>query len=69
MMSEGRFAKWLRESSMTNENESEVNSHETRNMWIAVAVIVVLLVGGMGINMLFHHDNPTETAQTSGSSQ
>jgi flagellar basal body-associated protein FliL len=54
---------------MTNENESEGNNHESRNMWIAVAVIIVLLVGGMGVNMLVHHDAPTETAQTSGSSQ
>jgi hypothetical protein len=50
---------------MTNQHENEINSHETRNMWIAVAVIVVLLAGGMGVNMLVHHEAPAEAAHTS----
>jgi hypothetical protein len=50
---------------MTNQNQPE-NQNEPENMlymWIAVAVVVVLIIGGMGINMLIHHDTsapPTE---------
>jgi hypothetical protein len=54
---------------MTNQRENETNSHETRNMWIAVAVIVVLLVGGMGVNTLIHHDAAPETTQAGNPSQ
>ena len=43
------------EVSMTNQDETETNNNENRNMWIAVGVIVVLLVGGMGISTLVHH--------------
>jgi len=54
---------------MTNQDETETNTNENRNMWIAVGVIVVLLVGGMGINALVHHEPATaETVQSSGSS-
>jgi hypothetical protein len=58
------------EVSMTNQDETESNNNENRNMWIAVGVIVVLLVGGMGINTLVHHEPATtpETVQSSGSS-
>ena len=50
---------------MTIQDENEINSNETRNMWIAVAVIVAILLGGMGINMLIHHDTIIDAAQTS----
>jgi hypothetical protein len=53
-------------------NESEPNpadvSRENRYMWIAVAVIVLVMAGGMGVNMLVHHDtnaSPTETSAPS----
>jgi len=46
-------------------HENEINTNETRYMWIAVAAIVVFLVGGMGINMLIHHDTSADAAQTS----
>jgi hypothetical protein len=50
-------------------NQDETGNNENRNMWIAVGVIVVLLVGGMGINALVHHEPATaETVQSSGSS-
>jgi hypothetical protein len=59
---------------MTNQHENETNSNEansneTRNMWIAVAVVVVLLLGGMGVNKLVHHDAVPETTQAGSSSQ
>jgi flagellar basal body-associated protein FliL len=46
---------------MANQNqpkagEEQSNSSETKMMWIAVGVIVLIIVGGMGINMLIHHD-------------
>lgn len=47
-------------------NQPEVDRRDDRYMWIAVAVIVVGLLGGMGINMLVHHDTAIETT---GSSQ
>ncbi len=55
---------------MTNQAEPETNGNENRNMWIAVGVIVVLLVGGMGINALVHNEPVSaEAAQQGGSSQ
>jgi flagellar basal body-associated protein FliL len=53
---------------MSNQDENEGISKENRNMWIAVGVIVVLLAGGMGVNMLVHHDTGTGEAQTSSPS-
>jgi flagellar basal body-associated protein FliL len=53
---------------MSNQDENESSSKENRNMWIAVGVIVVLLAGGMGINVLVHHDTGTDAAQTSSPS-
>jgi hypothetical protein len=48
---------------MANESEpnADENSKENRYMWIAVGVIVLAMAGGMGINMLVHHDTPTTT--------
>ena len=34
-------------------------------MWIAVGVIVLIIVGGMGINMLVHHETNADTVETS----
>jgi len=48
-----------------NTNEDEAARHETKMMWIAVAVIVLIIVGGMGINMLVHHDTNAGTVETS----
>ena len=45
---------------MTDQQETET-SNENRNMWIAVGVIVVLLVGGMGINALVHTEPAAPT--------
>jgi hypothetical protein len=48
---------------MTIQDDNSVTSHETRNMWIAVAVILAILLGGMGINMLVHHDAGVDPPQ------
>ena len=53
---------------MTDQQQTEI-SNENRNMWIAVGVIVVLLVGGMGINALVHKEPVSAEAAQSGASQ
>jgi hypothetical protein len=50
-------------------NEPEIDRSDDRYMWIAVGVIVIGLLGGMGINMLVHHETNAETIETTGSSQ
>ena len=50
---------------MTDQQETEIGN-ENRNMWIAVGVIVVLLVGGMGINTLVHKEPVSAEAAQSG---
>jgi hypothetical protein len=55
---------------MANEPEpnADESSKENRYMWIAVGVIVLAMAGGMGINMLVHHDtnaSPTATSTPS----
>ena len=48
---------WRKEELMANQNNAPApDKNEMRIMWIASAVIVVLLLGGMGINMLVHHE-------------
>jgi flagellar basal body-associated protein FliL len=49
---------------MTDQND---DTREMRMMWIAAAVIVVVLIAGMGINMLVHHDTNAATPETSQS--
>ena len=56
---------------MTNQpvpNPQEV-SNENKYMWIAVGAIVIILVGGMGINMLVHHETNASTVETSAPSE
>jgi len=48
-----------------NTNEDDAARNETKMMWIAVGVIVLIIVGGMGINMLVHHDTSASTVETS----
>ena len=52
---------------MTNQDGPNTENNDMRAMWIGTAVIVLLLLGGMGINMLIHHD--TDTGSTEMSSQ
>jgi hypothetical protein len=56
-----------RRESMTNQPEPnpEEVSNENKYMWIAVAVIVLIIAGGMGINMLVHHETNADTVETS----
>ena len=49
---------------MASQEEDEA-SNENKYMWIAVGVIVVVILGGMGINMLVHHETNAETVETS----
>jgi hypothetical protein len=50
-------------------NENEVDRSDDRYMRIAVGVIMIGLLGGMGINMLVHHESNAETIETTGASQ
>jgi flagellar basal body-associated protein FliL len=58
---------------MANQNQPNVNEDEARSetkmMWIAVGVIVLIIVGGMGINMMIHHDTNASTVETSSPQQ
>ena len=55
-------------ASQDNSNMSE-DEHSARNenkyMWIAVGVIMVIILGGMGINMLVHHETNAEPVEMS----
>ena len=49
-------------------SDEEYNDrNETKYMWIAVGVIVVVILGGMGINMLVHKESSAETVEMSTS--
>ena len=52
---------------MTNQNDPNNEKNDMRMMWIASAVIVALILGAMGVNMLIAHDT-TGSVQTSGQS-
>jgi hypothetical protein len=49
---------------MTDQNDDK---REMRMMWIATAVVVLVILGGMGINMLVHHDTNAATLETTQS--
>jgi len=53
---------------MTNQDKENIEKSDNRMMWIATAVIVLILVGGMGANMLFHHDTIANSADGSAPS-
>jgi hypothetical protein len=55
------------EETMTNENDPNSEKNDMRVMWIASAVIVALILGAMGVNMLMTHDT-TGSIQTTGQS-
>jgi flagellar basal body-associated protein FliL len=40
---------------------------EMRMMWIFSAVVVVVILAGMGINLVVHHDTNAATPETSQS--
>ena len=45
------------------------NKREQRAMWIFSAAIVLLILGGMGANMLFHRDQPAGNTDVSSQSR
>ena len=47
--------------------EQNDDKREMRMMWIASAVVVLLILGAMGINMLVHHETSAATSETSQS--
>lgn len=49
---------------MTDQEKQDIEKSDNRMMWIATAVIVLILVGGMGANMLFHHDTISTSSDT-----
>ena len=49
---------------MTDQNDDK---REMRMMWIATAVVVLVILGGMGINMLVHHDTNAATPEATQS--
>jgi hypothetical protein len=53
---------------MPNENDENQNKYEMRVMWGFSAGVVLLILGMMGANMLFHHPSDAEK-QTDFSSQ
>ena len=54
---------------MASQDEEEVNTNETKYMWIAVGVIMLIILGGMGINMLVHHETSADTIEVSSQKQ
>ncbi len=53
---------------MTNEDESKSEKKGQRIMWITTAGIVLLILGMMGANVLFHKDSssgPTDISTQS----
>jgi hypothetical protein len=47
-------------SNQDNQDEADLarDRHEQRVMWGFTAGVVLLILGMMGANMLFHHDRP-----------
>jgi hypothetical protein len=41
---------------MSEQKDQERDKREMRMMWIFSGVIVLIILGGMGANMLFHQD-------------
>jgi flagellar basal body-associated protein FliL len=62
------------EQAMTDQNRPQESSEEKdrreqRLMWIFSGAIVVLILGAMGANMLFHKDSPAATGNIDISAQ
>ena len=53
---------------MASQEENEA-SNENKYMWLAVGVIVVVILGGMGINMLVHHETSADTIEMGSQKQ
>jgi flagellar basal body-associated protein FliL len=53
---------------MSEQEDQERDKREMRIMWIFSGVIVLIILGGMGANMLFHQDT-SSSGSTELSSQ
>jgi flagellar basal body-associated protein FliL len=49
------------EEQATQPSDTQRDKREQRAMWIFSAIIVLLILGGMGANMLFHKDQGPTT--------
>ena len=56
-------------SDLEKESPQERDRREQRMMWIFSGAIVLLIVGAMGANMLFHKDKPATSENTDISAQ
>jgi hypothetical protein len=50
---------------MADQRDPNTEKSEMRVMWIGSIVIVLLLLGAMGINMLIAHGTSTSSTETS----
>ena len=54
---------------MSEQDDQARDKREMRMMWIFSAVIVLIILGGMGANMLFHHDTTSGATDLSSQSR
>jgi hypothetical protein len=54
---------------LSEQEARERDRHEQRMMWIFSGAIVLLILGAMGANMLFHKDRPANSENTDLSAQ
>ncbi len=54
---------------MTNRDEGNNEKSDMRGMLILSAIIVILIAGGMGLNVLFHKDTSTGSIEMSSQSR
>jgi hypothetical protein len=54
---------------LEQKEQTNTDKNDMRAMWIASAVIVLIILGGMGINMLIHHDTSTDSMSATGQAQ
>ena len=52
-----------------NAEQRDKDSREQRMMWIFSGAIVLLILGAMGANMLFHKESPVASENTDISAQ
>ena len=52
-----------------NEEDAQRNKREQRAMWIFSGAIVLLILGAMGANMLFHKEQPGGSTDISSQSR
>ena len=56
---------------MTNQNDDDLarDKREQRTMWIFSGAVVLLILGMMGANVLFHHDRSAGDSEISSQSR